>query len=111
MRSYLLVQLSSNHLPHLHLSTTQAPTSKPLEKARLQTFLALEWPYGTSSAAGLSSKHMAKAGFVYDPQQANDDHTRCAYCGIGHSQWNASDDPLFVSLPFVPNFHNALISV
>ncbi|KAJ3718636.1 hypothetical protein DFJ43DRAFT_1134271 [Lentinula guzmanii] len=62
------------------------PTSKAMEKARLDTF-CLERNHGASS------KKMAKAGFVYSPHDSHDDTAVCIYCGISLSGWDADDGP------------------
>ncbi|KAJ4489053.1 hypothetical protein C8R41DRAFT_395401 [Lentinula lateritia] len=70
------------------------PTSKSMEKARLETFLFGDgWIHDQERNHGASSKKMAKAGFVYSPHDAHDDTAVCIYCGISLSGWDADDDP------------------
>ena len=38
---------------------------------------------------------MARAGFVYAPQQSGDDLATCLYCNISLSGWDEEDDPLY----------------
>lgn len=39
---------------------------------------------------------MAKAGFVYTPQERGDDTATCFYCDLALSGWDEDDDPLYV---------------
>ncbi|CAL1709184.1 unnamed protein product [Somion occarium] len=74
---------------------TRLPSSKTMEKARLETFTANRWwPHDSIRGHGANSKKMAKAGFVYTPQAAGDDTVTCFYCGIALSGWDEDDDPL-----------------
>ncbi|KAJ4474882.1 hypothetical protein J3R30DRAFT_3294865 [Lentinula aciculospora] len=74
------------------------PTSKAMEKARLDTFLFGDgWIHDEERNHGASSKKMAKAGFVYSPHDAHDDTVACIYCGISLSGWDSNDDPTYVS--------------
>jgi len=43
---------------------------------------------------------MARAGFVYTPQQSNDDLVTCLYCDISLSGWDADDDPMYALFLF-----------
>ena len=43
---------------------------------------------------------MARAGFVYTPQQRNDDLVTCLYCDTSLSGWDAEDDPMYAPLSF-----------
>ncbi|ESK84812.1 chromosome segregation protein [Moniliophthora roreri MCA 2997] len=71
------------------------PTSKAMEKARLQTFtLENRWPHDQVSNHGANSKNMARAGFVYLPTQDVDDLATCLYCGICLNGWDEEDDPM-----------------
>ncbi|KAI0053230.1 inhibitor of apoptosis repeat-containing protein [Auriscalpium vulgare] len=71
------------------------PASKVMEKARLSTFNANGWwPHDQTKGHGASSGKMAKAGFVYTPQQAGDDTATCFYCHVSLSGWDEDDDPL-----------------
>ncbi|KAF5389494.1 hypothetical protein D9757_004327 [Collybiopsis confluens] len=70
------------------------PTSKLMEKARLETFkFGQGWIHDQEKNHGASSKKMAKAGFVYSPHDSNDDTAACLYCRISLSGWDADDDP------------------
>ncbi|KAJ3782300.1 hypothetical protein GGU10DRAFT_429552 [Lentinula aff. detonsa] len=62
------------------------PTSKAMEKARLDTFL-----FGDASS---KRRSMAKAGFVYSPHVSHNNTTICIYCGISLSDWDADDGPM-----------------
>jgi hypothetical protein len=43
---------------------------------------------------------MARAGFVYTPQQSNDDLVTCLYCDTSLSGWDADDDPMYAPFLF-----------
>lgn len=74
-------------------SKTRKPTSKSMEKARLQTFTKVNsWPHQDKSH-GANPKSMAEAGFVFTPQHAGDDLSGCLYCGTALSGWEDADDP------------------
>ncbi|TDL24666.1 BIR-domain-containing protein [Rickenella mellea] len=80
-------------------STTDAkrlPTSKIMEKARLDTFRVNEklWPHDSTKSHGATSKKMASAGFVYTPQVSGDDTATCYYCDLALSGWDKGDDPM-----------------
>ncbi|OSX63298.1 hypothetical protein POSPLADRAFT_1045669 [Postia placenta MAD-698-R-SB12] len=78
---------------------TRFPTSKTMEKARLETFTAQQiWPHDSVKGHGASSKKMAKAGFVFTPQFAGDDTATCLYCNLSLSGWDEDDDPQYVLL-------------
>ncbi|KAF9026301.1 inhibitor of apoptosis repeat-containing protein, partial [Hymenopellis radicata] len=68
---------------------TRHPTSKAMEKARLDTF-GKWWKYDGS----ISSKKMAQAGFIYSPLDDQDDLVICVYCDTSLSGWEKDDDPL-----------------
>ncbi|KAK0436928.1 inhibitor of apoptosis repeat-containing protein [Armillaria borealis] len=70
------------------------PLSKVMEKARLDTFTFGDgWPHD-STKNGCTSKKMARAGFIYMPQEPGDDLATCLYCGVSLSGWDDDDDPL-----------------
>ncbi|KAJ3558252.1 hypothetical protein NM688_g1031 [Phlebia brevispora] len=73
--------------------SSMLPSSKTMEKARLETFRT-GWPHDTTRGHGANSKKMAKAGFAYTPQSPADDTASCFYCGVALSGWDADDDPL-----------------
>ncbi|KAL0575581.1 hypothetical protein V5O48_006397 [Marasmius crinis-equi] len=71
------------------------PTSKAMEKARLQTFTWENlWPHDNIDNHGANSKKMARAGFIYIPSSQGDDTASCAYCGVLLSGWEEEDDPM-----------------
>ncbi|KAF8887324.1 hypothetical protein BD779DRAFT_1672781 [Infundibulicybe gibba] len=71
------------------------PSSKAMEKARLETFTAGEgWIHDKTRNHSASSKKMARAGFVYTPQHPGDDLATCLYCNISLSGWDKDDDPM-----------------
>ncbi|KAH8083332.1 hypothetical protein BXZ70DRAFT_581248 [Cristinia sonorae] len=77
-------------------NSTRLPSSKPMERARLETFTVNQaWPHDNVKGHGANSKKMAKAGFVYTPQAPGDDTATCFYCRISLSGWDADDDPLY----------------
>ncbi|KAF9269304.1 BIR-domain-containing protein [Marasmius fiardii PR-910] len=71
------------------------PTSKAMEKARLQTFTwENKWPHDKTNNHSVDSKNMARAGFIYQPTEEKDDDTVvCMYCGVSLSGWDENDDP------------------
>ncbi|THU88746.1 inhibitor of apoptosis repeat-containing protein [Dendrothele bispora CBS 962.96] len=73
---------------------SRLPTSKTMEKARLETFTFQDvWTHDSVRNHAASSKNMARAGFVYNPLEVGDDSTTCLYCGIALSGWQDDDDP------------------
>ncbi|KAJ7600901.1 inhibitor of apoptosis repeat-containing protein [Mycena floridula] len=74
---------------------SRVPTSKAMEKARLETF-KVRWQHDKVRGHGANSKIMAKAGFVHTPQDEDDDLAICLYCHVSLSGWDADDDPLYV---------------
>ncbi|KIJ29112.1 hypothetical protein M422DRAFT_215125 [Sphaerobolus stellatus SS14] len=84
---------------NLQLSGNRIPSSKAMEKARLETFVKKDrswrWPHD-SKGTGPNSKKMAKAGFIYAPanKDEDDDTCTCIYCGVELSGWEPSDDPI-----------------
>jgi len=65
-----------------------------MEKARFDTFnVGKGWIHDQVKNHGANSKMMARAGFVYTPQQSNDDLVTCLYCNTSLSGWDADDDP------------------
>ncbi|KAG6879930.1 hypothetical protein C0992_009285 [Termitomyces sp. T32_za158] len=74
---------------------SRVPTSKAMEQARLDTFSAGDgWIHDQVKNHGANSRKMARAGFVFTPQQSGDDLATCLYCNVALSGWEASDDPL-----------------
>ncbi|KIJ39066.1 hypothetical protein M422DRAFT_230911 [Sphaerobolus stellatus SS14] len=73
------------------------PTSRVLEKARLESYGNNEnewWPHN-APGHGCNAKAMAKAGFVFTPDNVEgDDTAACFYCDTSLSGWEAEDDPL-----------------
>ncbi|KZT20916.1 inhibitor of apoptosis repeat-containing protein [Neolentinus lepideus HHB14362 ss-1] len=88
------------------------PTSKAMEKARLETFRAFEsWPHDAVKGHGANSKKMAKAGFVYTPQSDGDDTASCLYCDISLSGWDPEDEPMCVHSPLLYSFQSHICSL
>ncbi|CDO70628.1 hypothetical protein BN946_scf184748.g26 [Trametes cinnabarina] len=69
------------------------PTSKAMEKARLDTFSLAEWPHDGINGHGANSRALAKAGFVWSAAEPGDDTVICLYCNLSLSGWDADDDP------------------
>lgn len=86
-----------------------------MEKARLETFSAGKgWIHDQTKSHGASSiivrfiymilpsivllstgfSQMARAGFVYAPQDSGDDLATCLYCGVSLRGWDPEDDPM-----------------
>ncbi|KAF8434883.1 hypothetical protein L210DRAFT_3409821 [Boletus edulis BED1] len=79
------------------------PSSKAMEKARLETFGKSWWPHdGELGHGATTSIKMAQAGFVYTPQAAGDDTVTCLYCNLSLGGWEAEDDPVYGSYLLVP---------
>ncbi|KAJ3478862.1 hypothetical protein NLI96_g9464 [Meripilus lineatus] len=78
-------------------NSSRSPTCRAMDKARLETFTNNDWswPHDDVRGHGASSKKMAKAGFVYTPQEPGDDTASCFYCGLSLSGWVESDDPSY----------------
>ncbi|KAG2752793.1 inhibitor of apoptosis repeat-containing protein [Suillus brevipes Sb2] len=76
------------------LNKKRLPTSKAMEKARLQTFGEGLWPHDGQDDHGASSKKMAQGGFVYTPQTKGDDTVTCLYCNLSLGGWDMDDDPI-----------------
>ncbi|KII91107.1 hypothetical protein PLICRDRAFT_105816 [Plicaturopsis crispa FD-325 SS-3] len=75
--------------------TTRLPSSKAMEKARLDTFTSSGlWPHDAVKKHGANSKKMSQAGFVFTPQSAGDDTASCLYCNVALSGWDDDDDPM-----------------
>ncbi|KAI0360603.1 hypothetical protein OH77DRAFT_1470713 [Trametes cingulata] len=72
---------------------TRHPTSKSMEKARLDTFLRTQWPHDSVKGHGASSKALAKAGFVSNASEPGDDTAICLYCNLSLGGWDEEDDP------------------
>ncbi|KAF9478254.1 hypothetical protein BDN70DRAFT_880217 [Pholiota conissans] len=74
---------------------TRYPTHKTMEKARLDTYSAGKgWIHDNTKGHGANSSAMARAGFVYTPQQSGDDLATCLYCNTSLSGWDEDDDPM-----------------
>ncbi|KAG6901529.1 hypothetical protein C0995_010828 [Termitomyces sp. Mi166 len=74
---------------------SRVPTSKAMERARLETFSAGDgWIHDQVKNHGAGSRKMARAGFVFTPQHTGDDLATCLYCNVALSGWEASDDPI-----------------
>ncbi|KAI0826540.1 hypothetical protein BC628DRAFT_1419049 [Trametes gibbosa] len=73
--------------------STRHPTSKSMEKARLDTFAKVEWPHDSEKGHGANSKALAKAGFVWNALEPGDDTAICLYCNLSLGGWDAEDDP------------------
>ncbi|RDB15341.1 Protein bir1, partial [Hypsizygus marmoreus] len=59
---------------------SRLPSSKAMERARLETFSAGDgWMHDQDANHGANSRKMAHAGFVYTPQHAGDDLATCLY--------------------------------
>ncbi|KAG6816276.1 hypothetical protein H0H87_007313 [Tephrocybe sp. NHM501043] len=70
------------------------PTSKAMEKARLETFFVGDgWVHDQVKRHGADSRKMARAGFVYTPSHPGDDLATCLYCYIALGGWEPEDDP------------------
>ncbi|KAH9852559.1 hypothetical protein C2E23DRAFT_730833 [Lenzites betulinus] len=75
------------------LDSTRHPTSKSMEKARLDTFAKALWPHDGVKGHGANSKALAKAGFVWNALEPGDDTAICLYCNLSLGGWDAEDDP------------------
>ncbi|KAJ6474671.1 inhibitor of apoptosis repeat-containing protein [Mycena vitilis] len=73
---------------------SRLPTSKAMEKARLETFTAHGWKHDKNKKHLASSKKMAHAGFVFTPAEAGDDTGTCLYCQVALGNWDEDDDPM-----------------
>ncbi|KAH9896940.1 hypothetical protein C8Q73DRAFT_757492 [Cubamyces lactineus] len=69
------------------------PTSKTMEKARLDTFAKAEWPHDSVKGHGANSRALAKAGFVWNASEPGDDTAICLYCNLSLGGWDEDDDP------------------
>ncbi|TFK90325.1 hypothetical protein K466DRAFT_517314 [Polyporus arcularius HHB13444] len=72
---------------------TRHPTSKAVEKARLETFSKVSWPHDAVKGHGANSKALAKAGFICNSTEPGDDTALCLYCNLTLSGWDEDDDP------------------
>ncbi|KAI0711191.1 hypothetical protein C8T65DRAFT_186079 [Cerioporus squamosus] len=72
---------------------TRHPTSKAVEKARLETFSKVSWPHDAVKNHGANSKALAKAGFICNSTEPGDDTALCLYCNLSLSGWDEDDDP------------------
>ncbi|KAI8986903.1 hypothetical protein BD414DRAFT_415750 [Trametes punicea] len=72
---------------------TRHPTSKAMEKARLDTFAVTEWPHDAVKGHGANSRALARAGFVWSASEPGDDTAICLYCNLSLSGWDMDDDP------------------
>ncbi|KAG8817768.1 hypothetical protein FRC17_011102 [Serendipita sp. 399] len=95
-------------------STARMPTSKTLEKARADTFKGY-WIHDSVKAHTANSKKMAKAGWIFNPGEAEDsDIATCFYCGKSLDGWEQGDDPTQEHrnrMPQCPMFTAKLIEV
>ncbi|KAJ7230663.1 inhibitor of apoptosis repeat-containing protein [Mycena pura] len=73
---------------------SRLPTSKAMEKARLQTFTG--WKHDKNKKHMATSKKMAHAGFIFTPVEAGDDTGTCLFCNIALGNWDEDDDPMYV---------------
>ncbi|KAF9565904.1 hypothetical protein CPC08DRAFT_143832 [Agrocybe pediades] len=74
---------------------SRIPSSKQMEKARHETFLVGKgWIHDKTPNHGANSKMMARAGFVYTPQESGDDLATCLYCDTALRGWVSEDDPM-----------------
>ncbi|KAG6841122.1 hypothetical protein C0991_001691 [Blastosporella zonata] len=74
---------------------SRVPTSKVMERARLETFSVGDgWIHDQIKNHGSNSRKMARAGFVFTPTHPGDDLATCLYCNVSLSGWEANDDPL-----------------
>ncbi|KAF4610571.1 hypothetical protein D9613_007097 [Agrocybe pediades] len=74
---------------------SRIPSGKQMEKARHETFLVGKgWIHDKTPNHGANSKMMARAGFVYTPQEAGDDLATCLYCDTALRGWVSEDDPM-----------------
>ncbi|KAI0635243.1 hypothetical protein C8Q77DRAFT_1156558 [Trametes polyzona] len=69
------------------------PTSKAMEKARLDTFAKVQWPHDGVKKHGANSPALAKAGFVCNALEPGDDTALCLYCNLSLGGWDTEDDP------------------
>ncbi|KAJ7102974.1 hypothetical protein C8R43DRAFT_1092239 [Mycena crocata] len=83
---------------------TRLPTSKAMEKARLETFTAHGWKHDKNKKHMATSKKMAHAGFVFTPTEAGDDTGACLYCNIALGNWDDDDDPMYAAFQYIPYF-------
>ncbi|KAK6978130.1 hypothetical protein R3P38DRAFT_2580334 [Favolaschia claudopus] len=73
---------------------SRLPTSKAMEKARLETFTMFGWKHDKNKKHLASSKKMAHAGFVFTPAEPGDDTGACLYCHVALGNWDEDDDPM-----------------
>ncbi|KAF6761781.1 hypothetical protein DFP72DRAFT_1002723 [Ephemerocybe angulata] len=74
---------------------SRLPTSKAMEKARLETFTVGDgWIHDSVRGHGASSKKLARAGFVLTANFPGDDLATCLYCNVSLSGWDKDDDPM-----------------
>ncbi|KAK7031567.1 hypothetical protein R3P38DRAFT_820230 [Favolaschia claudopus] len=73
---------------------SRLPTSKAMEKARLETFTMFGWKHDKNKKHLASSKKMAHAGFVFTPAEPGDDTGACLYCHVALGNWDEGDDPM-----------------
>ncbi|KAF7309496.1 hypothetical protein MIND_00320400 [Mycena indigotica] len=71
---------------------SRLPTSKAMEKTRLQTFSG--WKHDKNKKHMATSKKMAHAGFVSTPTEPGDDTGTCFYCNVALGNWDEDDDPM-----------------
>lgn len=68
------------------------PLSEEAVKMRTESFA--NWPFDKLAAAKPTSDKMVAAGFVYYPQEEEDDLAICMYCGTSLEGWELDDDPM-----------------
>lgn len=69
------------------------PLSTEATQIRMETFGA-NWPYDNIDGANPTSRKMVDAGFMYYPQDKEDDLAICIYCGVSLEGWEHDDDPM-----------------
>ncbi|RKP10962.1 hypothetical protein THASP1DRAFT_27271 [Thamnocephalis sphaerospora] len=67
--------------------------STRMEQLRLATF-GQWWPHDGKRGWLVTSKKMAKAGFIYFPGDAAEDTVVCVHCGISLDGWEPKDNPV-----------------
>ena len=77
-----------------------------MEKARLRTFKegSTRWPYDGVKGHSCSSKALAKAGFVYTPDEDGTDQVTCFYCFRTLSDFVQGDEPMYVLRVCLPPY-------
>ncbi|KAF9515691.1 hypothetical protein BS47DRAFT_1293488 [Hydnum rufescens UP504] len=74
-------------------SPSRIPTDPARYNVRLRTFKG--WPYDKAKGHNCTSKALARAGFVFAPDDDGyEDMAKCFYCDRELSGWSPDDDPL-----------------